>query len=90
MKRAEYQELFQQYPDVVTIPELCTMLGGIAENTARKLLRGGQIKYYYIRTTYFIPKENVIDYLLSPHYRSCRMKLKHTIQNPKHLSNKGN
>ena len=44
MKRAKYQELFQQYPDVVTIPELCTKLGGIAENTARKLLRGGQIK----------------------------------------------
>ena len=85
MKRTEYQNLFQPYPDVVTLPDLCAMLGGIAEGTARKLLRGGQIKHFYIRTTYFIPKENVIDYLLSPHYRRYRAKLKYTIQNPKQL-----
>ena len=85
MKRIEYQDLFQPYPDVVTLPELCAMLGGVAEGTARKLLRGGQIKHFYIRTTYFIPKENVIDYLLSPHYRRYRTKLKYTIQNPKQL-----
>ena len=85
MKRTEYQDLFQPYPDVVTLPELCAMLGGIAEGTARKLLRGNQIKHFYIRTTYFIPKENVIDYLLSPHYRRYRTKLKYTIQSRKQL-----
>ena len=44
------------------------MLGGIGESTARKLLRAGRIQSFYIRTTYYIPKEKIIDYLLSDHY----------------------
>ena len=43
----------------------------------RKLLRSNRIEHFYINTTCFIPKEKVIDYLLSPHYAQYRLKLKH-------------
>lgn len=52
------------------------MLGGIADSTARKLMRENRVKHYYVRTTYLIPKEWVIDYLVGPHYAKYRLKLK--------------
>lgn len=46
----------------------------------RKLLRSNRIEHFYINTTCFIPKEKVIDYLLSPHYAQYRLKLKHWVK----------
>lgn len=71
-----YTELFAAYPDVVTLPEFREMLGGIGDNTARKLMRGNHVKHFYIRDTYMIPKACVIDYLLSKHYAEYKEKLK--------------
>lgn len=39
-KRVYYEKLFLHYPDVVSLPEFRKMLGGIADSTARKLMRG--------------------------------------------------
>ena len=80
MTRKELKVLFSDYPDVVSLPELCTMMGGIGDSTARKLLRSGQIKSFMIRSTYYIPKKCVIDYLLSDHYKMYRQELKHGIE----------
>jgi hypothetical protein len=80
MRRIEYERLFAEYPDVVTLPVFCKMLGGIGDSTARKLLQANRVEHFIIRTTYFIPKEKVIDYLLSPHYRSYKKKLRHRIE----------
>lgn len=74
--RKQYEQLFASYPDVVTIPEFCRMLGGIGDGTARKLLRENYVQHFYIRTTYLIPKEWVIDYVLSDHYNEYKESLK--------------
>ena len=80
MTRFEYERKMERYPDVVTIEQFREMLGGIADGTARKLLRGGRVQHFMIRTTYYIPKIRVIDYLVSQHYRKYRHKLRHRIE----------
>lgn len=74
--RKHYEKLFVSYPDVVTLPEFCNMLGGIGDSTARKLIRSNKVKHFYIRCTYLIPKESVIDYVLSYDYLEYSKKLK--------------
>ena len=79
MTRKELKTLLCDYPDVVSLPEMCAMMGGIGDSTARKLLRSGRIKSLMVRSTYYIPKKCVIDYLLSDHYKMYRQELKHGI-----------
>ncbi len=74
--RSHYEELFKNYPDVVTLPGFLKMLGGIGDSTARKLVRGNHVKHFYIRDTYYIPKSCVIDYVRSKHYAEYKKKLK--------------
>ncbi len=89
MTRKELKTLFRDYPDVISLPELCTMMGGIGDSTTRKLLRSGQIKSFMIRSTYYIPKKCVIDYLLSDHYKMYQQKLKHGIADSEDQITKG-
>lgn len=58
-----YALLFLNYPDVVTVDQMCEMLGGISTKTAYKLLQAGRINHFRIGRTYKIPKLNVIVYL---------------------------
>lgn len=67
--RKYYEQLYTEYPTVVTLIQFRQMLGGIGDTTARKLMRENRVKHYYIRHTYLIPKDWVIDYVLSEHYR---------------------
>lgn len=71
-----YEQLFESYPDVVTLDEFKAMLGGIGETGARKILHGHHIKYFFIGRTYRIPKVWVIEYVLSDHYAQYRQELK--------------
>ena len=73
----DYKKALRDYPDVVTIGQLCKMIR-ISDCTARKLMQH-LIQHFYIRTTYYIPKQNVIDYLNSDHYKQYRLKLKNSI-----------
>ena len=77
MKREQYETLFASYPDLLTLPELCDMFGGIGDGTARYLLQGEYIEHFVIRHTYYIPKCCAIDYLMSKHYRIFQKKLRH-------------
>lgn len=77
--RAYYEALFERYPDVVTSLQFREMLGGIAEITARKLLTQNKIKHFKIRTTYYVPKASVIDFVLSETYIELRKTLKHKV-----------
>ncbi len=79
MEKNDLIKKYRKYPDLVTIPQFCEMLGGICPNSARKIIRGKYIKTFYIRCTYIIPKEAVIDYILSQHYKDFATKLKHHI-----------
>ena len=74
--RKYYENLFADYPSVVTLTQFRGMLGGIGDSTARKLMRENRVKHYYIRMTYLIPKDWVIDYVLSEHYAEYREQLK--------------
>lgn len=55
-------ELFKEYKDVVTVKELCRMLG-VGKNTAYKLLQDGCVKSVRIGSTYKISKHAVIKFL---------------------------
>ncbi|MDU2211260.1 MAG: helix-turn-helix domain-containing protein [Eubacterium sp.] len=57
--------MFQNYPDVVNVPQLCEMLGGVSTKSAYKLLHENKIKHFRIGRAYKIPKANTISYLHS-------------------------
>ena len=57
--------MFQTYPDVVDVRQLCEMLGGISTKSAYKLLQENKIKHFRIGRAYKIPKANIISYLHS-------------------------
>lgn len=77
--RTHFEVLFRHYPDVVTLQQFCEMLGGIADCTARKLMQGAYVEHFVIKGTYYIPKDYVIDYVLSEHYAEYDKQLKHHI-----------
>lgn len=74
--RKFYESYFASYPDLVSLDQFRKMLGGLGEVQARKLMRQNHVKHFYVRGTYLIPKANVIDYVLGPHYTKDRLKLK--------------
>lgn len=74
-----YENLFEGYPDVVSLPEFRRMLGGISDAAARRLVREKRVKSYYVNYTYRIPKCWVIEYVLSDDYQNYKKKLKATI-----------
>jgi excisionase family DNA binding protein len=54
--------MFNNYPDVVTVKEMCIMLK-IGRNSGYDLIRCGAVKHIKVGTQYRIPKKWVIDYL---------------------------
>ena len=67
MKAGEFKEwyavLFPEYPDIVTVKELQTMLG-ISRHLAYDLLADGEIRGIKVGNAYRIPKVNVIRYVM--------------------------
>ena len=59
------KSIFENYPDVVTVEQLASMLG-ISTNTAYKLVKEKQIKSVCIGRIYKIPKIYVLEYLQIP------------------------
>ncbi len=58
-----YTVMFADYPDIVSVKQLQTMLG-ISRHTAYDLLTEGEIRGIKIGNAYKIPKINVIRYVL--------------------------
>ena len=78
--RDYYKNLFCQYPDVVNTEDVRHMMGGIGINTVWKLIRGKHMKsIYYLNQEYLVPKQWLIDYLLSDHYQEIKSTLKHQV-----------
>ncbi|NLN56340.1 MAG: helix-turn-helix domain-containing protein [Clostridiales bacterium] len=67
MKKSELKELYQMmfpdYPDIVNIAQLQTMLG-ISRHLAYDLINGGYIKGLKIGNAFRIPKANIIEYVM--------------------------
>ena len=62
-KRDAYRLVFRDYPDVVSIEQMCQMLGGIGKKTGYRLLREKRIEAFKIGKSYKIPKIQIISYL---------------------------
>ena len=60
MAKNNTNEMFANFPDVVDVSGLRTMLGGIGEQKAYELVLKGTIKAIKIGKLYRIPKINVI------------------------------
>ena len=60
---AAYKLLFNEYPDVVNVEQMCVMLGGISVKTGYKLLQSGAIKSFIVGRRYRIPKIYILQYL---------------------------
>lgn len=58
-----YQLMFSEYPDIVTVPQMCKMLGGISQKTGYRLLKKGEIESFSIGRIYRIPKISILQYL---------------------------
>lgn len=63
MSNNNTNEMFSNYPDVVDVSGLQSMLGGISKQTAYELVHKGTIKAIKIGKLYRIPKINVIAFL---------------------------
>lgn len=64
MKAQEaYKMMFRDYPDVVTVEQMCEMLGGISTKTGYRLLKSGTIKSFVVGRRYRIPKLYIFEYL---------------------------
>ena len=57
------QEMFANYPDVVDVSGLQSMLGNIGKQKVYELVRKGTIKAIKVGKLYRIPKINVIAFL---------------------------
>lgn len=57
-----YQMMFPDYPDIVTVKQLCEMLG-VSRALAYKLISDGEIQAVKIGTSLKIPKVSVINYV---------------------------
>ena len=58
-----YKMMFRDYPDVVTVEQMCEMLGGISTKTGYRLLKDGTIKSFVVGRRYRIPKLYIFEYL---------------------------
>lgn len=58
-----YKLMFQSYPDVVTVEQMCEMLGGISTKTGYRLLKDGTINSVTVGKRYRIPKIYILEYL---------------------------
>lgn len=74
--RRYYERLFKPYPDLVTVLQFREMLGGVGDCFARRLIRDGQVRHFYIKPHYLIPKSSIIDYVLSEDYACRKLKVR--------------
>ena len=74
--RNKYRRQFKQYPDLVSVSMFREMLGGIGDSFARRLIREKKVKAFFIKPHYWIPKESVIDYVLSEDYASRKLRVR--------------
>lgn len=62
--RTYYEEIFSDYPDIVGIEDMRSMLGNLGRNTTYNLLKSNKIKHIRVGRKYKIPKKYIIDFLI--------------------------
>ena len=66
-------QMFDKYPDVVEVDDLCAMLGGISKKLAYRLLAAQEIRSVRVGRSYKIPKVCIIEYLVGE--EMCHIKI---------------
>ena len=74
--RNKYNRQFKQYPYLVSVLMFREMLGGIGDSFARRLIHEQKVKAIFVKPHYWIPKESVIDYVLSEDYANRKLKVR--------------
>lgn len=64
MSRKGSGVIFADYPDVVNVEQMCSMLGGIGKKTAYDLLHNGDIRSIKLGKSFKIPKVCIIEYIV--------------------------
>ena len=58
-----YKTMFEEYPDIVGVQEICKMLG-IGETKAYRMINDGTLRRIPCSRTHKVAKITVIDYVL--------------------------
>lgn len=74
--RQKYERRFKKYPDLVSVEMFRTMLGGIGICFALRLIHENRVKHIFIKPSYWISKDSIIDYLLSEDYAGRKLKVR--------------
>ena len=86
--RTIFEKSLSDYPDLLTLADLQVVLGGVCDKTVRDIVRRGEIKYFKDGAQYKIPKECVIDYMLTDNCKKVmerKMEQKQLIEMKKNL-----
>ncbi len=73
--RTYYEIKFRNYPDIVKKKDLLVMLDNIDGRTATKLFKENYIFHFRVGRYIYIPKESIIDFLVSDAYIQFRQRV---------------
>ncbi len=73
--RTYYEAKFRDYPDVVTKRDFLVMLDNIDDRTATKLFKENAVHHFRVGRYVYIPKQSVIDFLISEEYIQFRKRV---------------
>ena len=60
-----YEKIFASYPDVLTVEDATKLLGFKSQTGVIRRIHQNRIRYLKVGRNFMIPKEYLIDYLLS-------------------------
>lgn len=61
--RSVYKSLLKNYPDVLSVEQMCEALGGVSKKTGYKILSENKIPSIKVGRAHRILKINVVQYL---------------------------
>lgn len=61
--KTAYSLFLIEYPDILEVPHLCKILGGINKSTVYDLIKSGEIQSMKIGKKYLTPKINILKFL---------------------------
>ena len=64
-RRTAYTKMLKAYPDILSIEQVCEILGGISTKTGYKMLKEKRIDSLKVGRSYRITKINIIDFLMN-------------------------
>ena len=74
--RKYYNKKFAACPDVVDLKTFRNLLGGIGDTFARQLIHENRVQSIFVKPSYWISKESIIDYILSDDYASRKLRVR--------------